>query len=140
VPVWDIESLYNASDPRDMLVNTPRLGAALAATLGVNTTLPTSPLHRTVLQRGHGFVTVGTSIEQVTDYAYYTASNARVQSKALLINIASGGGGVKYLSAQERKDTANMNAWIVFKPWTQWVKQVERSGLFVNELGTPPGV
>jgi hypothetical protein len=26
----------------------------------------------------------------------------------------------------------------VFKPWAQWVKEVERSGMFVNELGTPP--
>lgn len=122
-----------------MLVNSPRLGDSLAATFGVNTTQPTLPLHRTVLQRGHGFVTVGTSIEQATDYAYYTASNARVQTKALLLNSAVGGSGVQYLSAQERADTADMNAWIVFKPWGQWVKEVERSGRFVNELGSPPG-
>ena len=121
-----------------MLVNTPKLGDALATTFGINTTQPTLPLHRTILQRGHGFVTVGTSIEQVTDYAYYTASNARVQTNALLLNNAVGGSGVKYLSAQERNGTANMNEWIVFKPWGQWVKEVERSGQFVNELGTPP--
>jgi ribulose-5-phosphate 4-epimerase/fuculose-1-phosphate aldolase len=121
-----------------MLVNTPALGDALAKTLGVNTTQPTSPLHTTVLQRGHGFVTVGTSVEQVVDYAYYATSNARVQTTALLLNNAVGGSGVQYLSAQERKDTANMNAWIAFKPWGQWVTEVERSGQFVNELGTPP--
>lgn len=120
-----------------MLVNTPVLGNALAATFGVNTTQLTSPLHTTVLQRGHGFVTVGANIEQVTEYAYYAASNARVQTKALVLNHAVGGNGVKYLSTQERKDTANMNAWIVFKPWGQWVKEVERSGQFVNKLGTP---
>ncbi|KAF3032042.1 hypothetical protein E8E11_000764 [Didymella keratinophila] len=127
VPNWDIEIAYNATDPRDMLVNTPRLGDALAATFGINTTQPTLPLHRTVLQRGHDFVTVGPSVEQVADFAYYTVSNARVQTSALLLNGAVGGGGVKYLSAQERKDTANVNAWIVFKPWAQWVKEVERS-------------
>ncbi len=138
MPNWDIETAYAPDDPRDMLVNTPRLGDALAASFGVNTTRPTSPLHRTVLQRGHGFVTVGTSIEQVTDYAYYTASNARIQTNAVLLNNAVGGSGVRYLSAQERSDTANMNAWIVFKPWGQWVKEVERSGQFVNELGPPP--
>ncbi|KAJ4986169.1 hypothetical protein SVAN01_08322 [Stagonosporopsis vannaccii] len=138
VPNWDIETAYAPEDPRDMLVNSPRLGDSLAAAFGVNTTQPTLPLHRIVLQRGHGFVTVGTSIEQVTDYAYYTASNARVQTHALLLNNAVDGGGVQYLSAQERNDTANMNAWIVFKPWGQWVKEVERSGQFVNELGTPP--
>lgn len=138
MPNWDIETAYAPDDPRDMLVNSPRLGDALAATFGVNTTQPTSPLHRAVLQRGHGFVTVGTSVEQVTDYAYYAASNARVQTNALLLNNAVGGNGVKYLSAQERNDTANMNAWIVYKPWGQWVVEVERSGQFVNELGTPP--
>jgi len=121
-----------------MLVNTPVLGNALAATFDINTTQPTSPLHTTVLQRSHDFVTVGTSVEQVTDYAYYVASNARVQTKALLLNIAVGGSDIKYLSAQERKDTANMNSWIVYKPWGQWVKEVEMSGQYVNELGTPP--
>jgi ribulose-5-phosphate 4-epimerase/fuculose-1-phosphate aldolase len=124
-------------DPHDMLVNSPRLGAALATTLGINTTQPTSPLHTTVLQRGHGFVTVGTSVEQVVDYAYYATSNARVQTKALLLTGAIGG-GVQYLSKQERRDCRNMNAWIVFKPWKQWVWEVERSGTYVNELGTPP--
>jgi len=48
------------------------------------------------------------------------------------------GGGVQYLSERERRDTRNMNAWIVFKPWRQWVWEVERSGGYVNELGTPP--
>lgn len=139
VPVFDIEDAYEEADPRDLLVNNPRLGAALAQTLGVNKTQPTSPAHSTVLQRGHGFVTVGANIEQVTDFAYYVASNARVQTKALLLANAQGSdGGVKYLSAQERMATAEMNRWIVFKPWKQWVFEVERSNRFVNVLGTPP--
>ena len=90
----------------------------------------------------HGFVTVGDGIEQVTDFAYYAASNARVQTKALLLAGVGGGegigGGVKYLSAEERKATSEMNRWIVFKPRRQWVMEVERSGRFVNVLGTPP--
>jgi ribulose-5-phosphate 4-epimerase/fuculose-1-phosphate aldolase len=121
-----------------MLVNNPRLGAALAETFGINTTQPTSPLHTTVLQRGHGFVVVAENIEQAVDYAYYASSNARVQTKALLLAGATGG-DVKYLTEQERKDTRNMNAWIAFKPWQQWVREVERSGMYENELGTPPG-
>jgi hypothetical protein len=126
-----------------MLVNSPRLGAALAHLFDVNQTQPTSPLHTTVLQRGHGFVTVGSSVEQVVDYAYYATSNARVQTKALSLASAVGemgnaSQGIKYLSAEERRDCANMNAWIVFKPWGQWVREVERSGLYVNELGSPP--
>ncbi|KAF7453120.1 Glutathione s-transferase like protein [Pyrenophora tritici-repentis] len=134
VPNFDIESAYQDSDPRDMLVNSPRLGAALAETFGVNETQPTSPLHTTILQRGHGFVTVGDGIEQVTDFAYYAASNARVQTKAVLLANA-GGGSVQYLSQQETRATTDMNKWIVFKPWKQWVREVERSGRpFTNKV------
>lgn len=137
MPNFDIETAYNDSSPRDMLVNSIQLGAALAATLGVNQSQPSSPLHPTVLQRGHGFVTTGESVEQAVDYAYYATSNARVQTNALLLTGAVGG-GVQYLSEQERRDCRNMNAWIAFKPWKQWVWEVERSGMYVNELGTPP--
>ncbi|KAF1843202.1 uncharacterized protein K460DRAFT_288129 [Cucurbitaria berberidis CBS 394.84] len=151
LPNFDIEDAYEPSDPRDFLVNSPRLGAALAERFGVNTTtLPSvSPVYTTVLQRGHGFVTVARSVEQVVDYAYYVASNARVQTKAILLAgsagrqdcssagfSGNGTGDIKYLSREESRDSANMNAWIVFKPWTQWVREVERSGLYVNELGS----
>lgn len=124
-----------------MLVNTPRLGAALAEVLGVNTTQPTSPFHTIALQRGHGFITVATSVEQATDYAYYAQSNAKVQTKALLMNAAApgSGGGIQYLSPAERKDCKNMNAWIAFKPWKQWVREVERDPTYTNTLGSPPG-
>jgi hypothetical protein len=60
-----------------------------------------------------------------------------VQTRALLL-AGNNAGGVRYLSEPERRDTANMNRWIVFKPWGQWVTEVERSGRYVNELGTPP--
>jgi hypothetical protein len=127
-----------------MLVNTPSLGADLASYFGTNTTRPTSPLHPVVLQRGHGFAVAAESIEQVVDFAYYTASNARVQTNAMLLANAMGGGGegregVMYLSTEERKATNEMNRWIVFKPWRSWVTEVERSGQYVNELGSPPG-
>lgn len=138
VPNFDIESAYTDADPRDMLVNSPRLGAALAATFGVNASQPTAPLHTTVLQRGHGFVVTGTSVEQAVDFAYYVTSNARVQTNALLLG-GAGGGGIEYLSEQERRDCRNMNAWISFKPWKQWVFEVQQSGMYINELGSPPG-
>lgn len=138
MPNFDVEDVYQEGDARDMLINTSRLGAALAQTLGTNVIQPTSPLHTTLLQRGHGFVTVATSVEQAVDYAYYASSNARVQTKALLLTSVVGG-GVKYLSEQEKRDTSNMNSWIAFKPWKQWVREVERSGMYVNELGSPPG-
>ncbi|KAF2476842.1 uncharacterized protein BDR25DRAFT_370642 [Lindgomyces ingoldianus] len=138
VPNFDISTIYTSSTPHDMLINTPVLGAALAQTFGINTTNPTSPLHTTILQRGHGFVTAGESIEMAVDFASYATSNARVQTTAILLANAMGG-GIKYLSSQERKDCADMNRWIAFKPWKQWVREVERSAIYDNELGTPPG-
>jgi ribulose-5-phosphate 4-epimerase/fuculose-1-phosphate aldolase len=137
VPNFDIEDIYREGDARDILVNNVRLGAALASMFGRNESRPTSPAHTTVLQRGHGFVVAAENVEQVTDFAYYAASNARVQTRALMLG-GIGGAGVKYLSTQERKNTANMNRWIAFKPWGQWVAEVERSGMYVNELGSPP--
>jgi ribulose-5-phosphate 4-epimerase/fuculose-1-phosphate aldolase len=140
VPNFDIQSAYNDTDPQDMLVDSPRLGAALAAVLGTNTSRPTSPLYTTALQRGHGFITTGTSIEQVTEFAYYATSSARVQTRAIGLSASMGMGaqGVQYLSTDERRDSKNMNIWISYKPWRQWVLQTERSGMYVNELGTPP--
>ncbi|PVH95449.1 arad-like aldolase/epimerase [Periconia macrospinosa] len=117
VPNFDIETVYEVNDPRDMLVNSPRLGAALASVLGTNTSQPTSPLYTTALQRGHGFITTGTSIEQVVEFAYYATSNARVQTGALGLSAYAGlgTGGVKYLSSDERKNSKDMNIWISFK-------------------------
>jgi len=90
-----------------------------------------------VLQRGHGFVAAAESIEQVTDFAYYTTSNARVQTKAIVLAKATSS-DVRYLSSEERKAAAEMNRWIAFKPWRQWVREVEKSGMYDNELGSAP--
>lgn len=116
-------------------------------------------MHQVVLQRGHGFVVAGKSIEQAVMYAYYACSNARVQTKALLLenalngNGGSGGGAgyekerdgrgrveVRYLSEKETVDCKGMNDWIAFKPWKQWVREVDpkRNPLYDNDLGDPP--
>ena len=47
-----------------------------------------------VLMRGHGSVTVGTSIPQVVFRAYYAEMNARLQSEAIKL------GAVTYLTAE----------------------------------------
>lgn len=49
VPNFDIEDVYEADDPRELLVNNGRLGAALSQTFGLNASRPTSPAHTTVL-------------------------------------------------------------------------------------------
>jgi len=53
VPCFDIGVVYEEGEPRDMLVNSGRLGKALAETFGRNATRATSPLHTTVLMRGY---------------------------------------------------------------------------------------
>src|SRR5262249_30284273 len=58
----------------NLLVSNPAIGAALANVLGANVV---------VLMRGHGSVTVGSSIPQVVFRAYYAEMNARLQSEAI---------------------------------------------------------
>ncbi|KAK7550609.1 class II aldolase and Adducin N-terminal domain-containing protein [Phyllosticta citricarpa] len=119
VPVWDIASAYasssSASEPRDLLVRTPRLGAALAnafakshtmlSTLSTSLTTkitgrdpppaPRAPDHSTVLMRGHGFTTAAASVEVAVFQAVYTKEAAQALTGALTIAAAWGGGVVE---------------------------------------------
>jgi len=52
VPNFDIRDVYEEGEPRDMLVNSVRLGKGLAEMFGRNETRVTSPLYTTVLMRG----------------------------------------------------------------------------------------
>ena len=52
VPNFDIGVVYEEGEPRDMLVNSVRLGGALAEMFGRNASRVTSPLHTPVLMRG----------------------------------------------------------------------------------------
>ena len=52
VPNFDIGVVFEEGEPRDMLVNSVRLGGALAERFGRNETRGTEPLHTTVLMRG----------------------------------------------------------------------------------------
>jgi len=51
VPNFDIGDVYEEGEPRDMLVNSVRLGGTLAEMFGRNETRVTSPLHTTILMR-----------------------------------------------------------------------------------------
>lgn len=146
VPNFDIERYYNDSHAHDMLVNNNYLGAALASyftTPETNNTKPisTSPDHSFVLMRGHGFTTVDVDIETTIYRAVYAQSNAIVQSAAIALAQGSGGvmhgGGVKYLSSRERKDSGVFNQNSAGKPWPYWVRQTEAKPLYKNELPSP---
>jgi len=93
----------------DMLVSNNRLGAALAAALG---------LRSLVLMRGHGSTVVGASIEQAIYRALYAEVNARLQMQAKML------GEVKYLNAQEAAKAAATNDSQVARVWELWQQEI----------------
>jgi len=109
VPVFEIRDV--AGSASDLLVRNARLGAALANVLGDKTV---------VLMRGHGSVTVGTSIPQVVFRAYYAEMNARLQSEAIKL------GAVTYLTADEAAASAKTNDALVMRPWELWKRKVTK--------------
>jgi HCOMODA/2-hydroxy-3-carboxy-muconic semialdehyde decarboxylase len=106
VPVFEIRDV--AGSGSDLLVRTPEIGAALATALADETV---------VLMRGHGSVTVGTSIPQVVFRAYYAEMNARLQLQAIQL------GAVTYLSREEAAASAKTNDALVMRPWELWKRK-----------------
>jgi HCOMODA/2-hydroxy-3-carboxy-muconic semialdehyde decarboxylase len=107
VPVFEIRDV--AGPASDLLVRDAPLGVALAKALADKTV---------VLMRGHGSVTVGTSIPQVVFRAYYAEMNARLQSEAIKL------GAVTYLTAEETAASARTNDALVMRPWELWKRKV----------------
>src|SRR6267142_2474848 len=107
VPVFEIRDIAGPSS--DLLVRDAPLGVALAKALADKTV---------VLMRGHGSVTVGTSIPQVVFRAYYAEMNARLQSEAIKL------GAVTYLTAEEAAASAKTNDALVMRPWELWKRKV----------------
>jgi ribulose-5-phosphate 4-epimerase/fuculose-1-phosphate aldolase len=112
VPVFEIRDTHG--DATDMLIRSPALGAALAASLGQATV---------ALMRGHGNVVVGRSIPEVVFRAIYTEMNARLQADALRL----GDGRVTYLSDGEAAASMATNAGVLTRAWELW-KAVALSG------------
>jgi ribulose-5-phosphate 4-epimerase/fuculose-1-phosphate aldolase len=106
VPVFEIRDV--AGPASDLLVRNAGLGTALAKALSDKTV---------VLMRGHGSVTVGTSIPQVVFRAYYAEMNARLQSEAMRL------GEVTYLTAEEAAAAAKTNDGQVMRPWELWKRK-----------------
>jgi ribulose-5-phosphate 4-epimerase/fuculose-1-phosphate aldolase len=93
----------------DLLISNGPLGAALAATLGVQSV---------VLMRGHGSTVVGSSLEQTVYRAIYAEVNARLQLQATQL------GEVTYLTAQEAKLAAKMNESQLPRAWELWTREI----------------
>jgi ribulose-5-phosphate 4-epimerase/fuculose-1-phosphate aldolase len=106
VPVFEIRDVEGPAS--DLLVRNAKIGEALAKILGARTV---------VLMRGHGSVTVGTSLPQVVFRAYYAEMNARLQSEAIKL------GAVTYLTPEEAAASARTNDALVMRPWELWKRK-----------------
>jgi len=108
VPVFEIRD--TGGPATDMLIRSPKLGAALARALG------SAPV---ALMRGHGDVVVGRSVREVTFRAIYTEVNARLQAEALRL----GDGKVEFLTDEEAKAATQTNAAVINRAWELWKAQ-----------------
>ena len=120
-PLYDIENSYNATEPHDILIRTPKLKQDLARSFlksaNVSVKPPvTTPDYNMVLVRRHGFTTGGTDIETAVFQAYFNLSNAQAQTTATLLR-----GAFDSLSASEAKawtGEANNEGTGAFEPLT----------------------
>jgi len=111
VPVFEIR--YSAGDASNMLIDSVKLGDALAKTLG-NAVV--------ALMRGHGSVTVGPSLRHAVFRAVYAETNAKMQSEAIRL------GPVTYLSpgeAKSAKDSQDKTLTRSYELWTRRVAEAE---------------
>lgn len=96
--------------------------------------------HNVVLMANHGFTTVGTTIKQAVYRAVYTHTNAGVQSNAMMLRAAlvgnpgAGEEGLTYLNEEQTVGCTKLNDFSQDRPWGLWVREVESSPLYVNEL------
>ena len=138
-PIFNVADHYSAMPhdfPHNLLINHKHLGDALAKQFSKSLEadgLSDTPDHTVVFQRGHGFVTWASSIEDVVYRAIHLCRSAQIQSAAMAqrddMDIE-----IVYLSEREIKDcneTINRASPLV---WAAWVAQVERSGHYHNEL------
>ena len=108
-PVFEIR--HSAGESTDLLVRNQALGTALADVLGASAV---------ALMRGHGSVTVGSSVKQVVFRGIYTESNARLQAQAMAL------GNVDYLTDDEAAATSAMNDEHLDRPWQMWKRKVNK--------------
>ena len=97
--------IREAGGNTDMLIRSPALGQALAASLGA---------HSCVLMRGHGSTVVGNSVEQVVYRAIYAETNAKLQAQAQAM------GTVNYLNEEEARLAATANDSQIPRSWNLW--------------------
>ncbi len=105
VPVFEIRDTAGMTD---MLISTPELGRALAATLGEKPA---------ALMRGHGAVVVGTTLPEAVARSVYLQMNARLQQQVIAL-----GGEINYLDPQEANKIGNLGGYD--RAWELWKRKV----------------
>jgi ribulose-5-phosphate 4-epimerase/fuculose-1-phosphate aldolase len=109
VPVFEIRERFGMTD---MLVRNGAQGQALADALADRSV---------VLMRGHGFCTIGDSVQVAVFRAAYTQTNAALQQQAIAL-----GGEVTYLDDAEAKQADATNRSVIARPWALWKARYHR--------------
>ncbi len=104
IPNFEIRKVQKGTN---LLVETPKLGKALAKTLGKQPA---------ALMRGHGSVTVGQDLARAVGRAIYLEGNAKLQAQAMLI--AGARGKITYLDAAEVKASSPVQNY--GRAWNLW--------------------
>ena len=108
-PVFEIREGFGAAT--DLLIRSQAMGDALAKSLGGASV---------ALMRGHGSVTVGTSIKQVVYRAIYAEVNAKLQADAMRL------GEINFLTPGEAATAAAINDEHLERPWELWKLAAQR--------------
>ncbi len=106
-PVFEIRCC--AGDDSDLLIRNRALGAALAKSLGEDTT---------VLMRGHGSTVVGGSLHEAVYRAIYAEVNAKIQATSMQL------GDVTYLTEGEAQAAMTTNRGQLARAWNLWTSQI----------------
>ena len=101
VPNFEIRDVESGTD---LLVKNPKLGAALAKTLGKSSA---------ALMRGHGSVTVGENIARAVGRSIYLEQSAQLQMQAMMLSEK-----ITYLDAAEVKASAPVQDYK--RAWPMW--------------------
>jgi ribulose-5-phosphate 4-epimerase/fuculose-1-phosphate aldolase len=101
LPVFEIRKVKKGSD---LLVRDPKLGAALAKTLGKEAA---------ALMRGHGSVTVGENLPRAVGRSVYLEMSAKMQLQAMLLS-----NRITFLDAGEVKASAPVQDYK--RAWPLW--------------------
>jgi hypothetical protein len=96
-----------------------RMRPAVCRAMSIKSLAQTLSDKSVVLMRGHGDVTVGSSVNSAAFRAYYTDVNARLQSQAIAI-----GGDITYLTPEEGAKADAVNLLVLDRIWNLWKARI----------------